>query len=134
MRIITLIFFFALAAETKAQNILRDTLEWTATKAVKQSDNSTIVYSSTFVSNSNSSVDWIQPGVTAHFSVDQVQGTWPSLTNDGSIAYQISTPWGVTGTVTFSKSQGQNTIHLRTLVEGGDGIDFVFQISTVQTR
>lgn len=134
MRIIILIFFFALAAKTNAQTILQDTVEWTAVKAVRQSDNSEVIYNSSFVSNSNSSVDWVQTGVSTHYTVDQVQGTWASLANDGSIVYQISTPWGVTGTITFAKSQGNTTIHLQTQVEGGDGLNFIFQISTLQTR
>ena len=131
--IILLSSILCLSMAANGQSIASNTIEWTVTKAVDQADNSESANSSTFVTNGNKSVDWIQKNIVSHYTVTQVDGTWPDLGQDGAISYNFTGIGTLTGTITFSRSQGQLTIHLITHVEDV-GLDFIFQVSSTQVR
>ncbi len=126
--------FLLAAGYAKAQDISTDTIVWTAVRAVNQSDNSAIVYNSSFTSYANQSVDWVQKGVTSHYAVGQVNGNWTTLGQDGLMSYDITGAGGtLTGTITFTRNLGNISIHLKTQVEDS-GLDLVFEISAIQAQ
>lgn len=130
------LFLFCLLAgrSLHAQDISAQTLSWNAIKAVDQTNQSEIVYSSTFVTQAGASVQWLQnDGSKVYdYTIDTADGTWPDVSQDGSITYHV-TGRKVTGDMVFSKSQGQWSVRVTIYFNGNITMDYLFSIDQVTT-
>ncbi len=131
-----MILFFLLTSysiTTWSQNIVTDTLVWNSTSAVNQQDTSTLNYTCSFATTALTNVDWIQAGGkhVSHFSVNSTDGQWTDVSKDGQLTYDVSNG-AVTGVITFSRSGGVLSVHLKLFVNGKLDQDYVFNISDIR--
>lgn len=128
------ILFLGVSMTAYSQNIQQDNLQWNSVKASDNLNHGDILYSCSFRTNADQSVDWVQSGRSYHYTVTSTSGTWLSVANDGEITYQVSAGGGLTGSFTFSRSNGVITIHLKTRTNGVTDLDMEFSISDVQAQ
>ncbi|HEY9047598.1 MAG TPA: hypothetical protein VIN08_16945 [Ohtaekwangia sp.] len=126
--------FLAISWAGYSQNILQDNLQWNSVKASDNLNHGDIVYTCSFRTNADQSVDWVQSGRSYHYTVTSTSGTWTSVTEDGEVTYQVSAGSALTGSFTFSRSGGSITIHLKTRTDGVTDLDLLFSISDVQVQ
>jgi len=117
----------------KAQNISADTVTWNSTRAVGEVNNDQIVYNCQFITRAAQSIDWIQKNGARvnHYTVTGVEGSWPDVTFDGQVVYQVTLAT-YSGEITFSKSSGQTTVHLNISASGLPGMNYMFYIASVK--
>jgi len=127
-----IIFFLGVSLTAYSQDMRQNTLQWNSIKATDNLNHGDIVYSCSFRTNADQSVDWVQSGRSYHYTVTSTSGTWSSVAADGEITYQVSAASGLTGSFTFSRSNGAIMIHLKTSTGGVTDLDLLFSISNVQ--
>jgi len=118
-----------------AQDITSETLSWKAISATNAVDGSSVNYSGDFVSNGNTSVDWIQSGgkMTSHYTVTSVDGQWSNCSTDGQIIYNVQIN-GLNGSITFKRSNGQLTIRLQVDLSDQPDFNYLFTVSNVNRQ
>jgi hypothetical protein len=114
-----------------AQNVLTGNLTWTSDDAVNQANNAALHYRCTFTTQGSASVKWSQPSRNTTFSTSAAS-QWGNVQTDGQVVYTVQ-DGNLTGTITFKRTNGNATVHLKLFVDGNPDLDYLFFISTVAT-
>src|SRR5579859_7508382 len=126
--------FFCLTANAQQMNIMQDTLTWNVVSAVNQADQSQFAFKCSFITYGANALDWSQSDgeFVSNYTITSSTGQWTNLTGDGTIAFNVQNGDGTfTGTLTFARSSGVVTVHLRLFVKGVLNQDYVFTVSSI---
>jgi hypothetical protein len=116
----------------KAQNIATTTLVWKVDACL---DVNTGVSSNAYdkvLSYSNTRIEWrsIQGDLKRTFTILDVNGQWSNVAQNGAILYEVESD-GRRGTVQFSRTAGEVSIHILLLQDEGNAEQFTLSGSTI---
>ena len=115
---------------------MQDTLTWSVVSAVNQADQSQFAFNCAFITYGANALDWSQNNgeSVSNYTITSPNGQWADVTADGTMAFNVQNGDGnITGTLTFARSNGAITVHLRLLVKGKLDQDYVFTVSSINS-